>query len=41
MPKKLEKMIVGVDLGGSKINVILADSRGNILRQELKDTLAP
>lgn len=40
MPKKLEKMIVGVDLGGSKINAILADSCGNILRQELKDTLA-
>jgi len=40
MPKKLEKMIVGVDLGGSKINAILADSRGNILRQGLKDTLA-
>ena len=40
MPKKLEKLIVGADLGGSKINAILADSRGNILRQELKDTLA-
>jgi glucokinase len=40
MPEKLEKMIVGVDLGGSKINAILADSRGNISRQVLKDTLA-
>lgn len=40
MPKKLEKMIVGVDLGGSKINAILADPSGNILRQGLKDTLA-
>jgi len=40
MPKKLEKMIVGVDLGGSKINAILADPSGNVLRQGLKDTLA-
>ena len=40
MSKKLEKMIVGVDLGGSKINAILADSRGNILKQGLQDTLA-
>jgi glucokinase len=40
MPKKLEKMIVGVDIGGSKINAILADPSGNILKQELKDTLA-
>jgi len=40
MPEKLEKMIVGVDLGGSKINSILSDSSGNISRQELKDTLA-
>jgi glucokinase len=40
MPEKLEKMIIGVDLGGSKINAILADCHGNILRQKLKDTLA-
>jgi len=40
MTEKLEKMIVGVDLGGSKINAILADSRGKITRQVLKDTLA-
>jgi glucokinase len=40
MPKKLEKMIVGVDLGGSKINAILSDARGNISKQVLKDTLA-
>jgi glucokinase len=40
MPEKIEKMIVGVDLGGSKINAILADSLGNISRQVLKDTVA-
>jgi glucokinase len=40
MPEKLEKMIVGVDLGGSKINAILSDARGNISKQVLKDTLA-
>ncbi len=40
MPEKLEKMIVGVDLGGSKINVILSDSSGNIETRDLKDTLA-
>lgn len=40
MTEKIEKMIVGVDLGGSKINAILADSRGKITRQVLKDTLA-
>jgi len=40
MPEKLEKMIVGVDLGGSKINVILSDSSGNIEARDLRDTLA-
>ena len=40
MSEKIDKMIVGVDLGGSKINAILADSLGNISRQVLKDTLA-
>jgi len=40
MPEKIEKMIVGVDLGGSKINAILTDFLGNISRQVLKDTLA-
>lgn len=40
MSENLEKMIVGVDLGGSKINAILADARGNISRQVLKDTQA-
>ena len=33
-------MIVGVDLGGSKINVILSDSSGNIKQRDLRDTLA-
>ena len=37
MPKQ---MIVGVDLGGSKINVILSDSSGNIKERDLRDTLA-
>jgi len=36
-----EKMIVGVDLGGSKIKVILSDSGGNIVKGDLRDTLAP
>jgi glucokinase len=40
MSENLEKMIVGVDLGGSKINAILTDARGNISRQVLKDTVA-
>ncbi len=35
-----EQMIVGVDLGGSKINVILADFSGNIEKRELRDTCA-
>lgn len=33
-----EEMIVGVDLGGSKINVILADPRGDIKAQDTTDT---
>jgi len=40
MPEKLEKMIVGVDLGGSKINSILSDSSGNIKKQDLRDSRA-
>ena len=40
MTKKLEKMIVGVDLGGSKINAILSDSSGNIEARDLRDTLS-
>ncbi|MBE0415102.1 MAG: ROK family protein [Dehalococcoidia bacterium] len=36
----IKQMIVGVDLGGSKINVILADSRGNIEGRDWRDTLA-
>lgn len=40
MPEKLEKMIVGVDLGGSKINAILSDSSGNIEARDLRDTLS-
>lgn len=35
-----EQMIVGVDLGGSKINVILSGSGGNIAARHLTDTLA-
>jgi len=33
-------MIVGVDLGGSKINTILADPRGDIKARDLRDTCA-
>jgi len=35
-----EQMIVGVDLGGSKINTILADPRGDIKARDLRDTCA-
>ncbi len=35
-----EKMIIGIDLGGTKINTILADRRGNIMARDLRDTLA-
>ena len=35
-----KEMIIGVDLGGSKINTLLADSRGNIKQRDLRDTLA-
>jgi glucokinase len=35
-----EKMIVGVDLGGTKIDAVLCDSCGNIKKRELKETRA-
>jgi glucokinase len=35
-----EKMIVGVDLGGTKIDAVLADDCGNIKKRELKETRA-
>jgi len=35
-----EKMIVGVDLGGTKIDAVLADDCGNIRKRELKETRA-
>lgn len=34
------ELIVGVDVGGSKINSILADSQGNIKARDLRDTRA-
>jgi glucokinase len=36
----LGELIVGVDVGGSKINSILADSKGNIKARDLRDTRA-
>jgi glucokinase len=35
-----KRLIIGVDVGGSKINALLADADGNIEAQSLKDTLA-
>ena len=35
-----EKMLVGVDLGGTKIDAILSDSCGNIKKREFKETRA-
>jgi glucokinase len=35
-----EKLIVGVDLGGTKIEAVLSDSCGNIRKRELKETRA-
>ena len=35
-----DKLTAGVDLGGSKINTVLADSDGNIRARDLRDTLA-
>jgi len=35
-----EKLIVGVDLGGTKIDAILSDDCGNIRKRELKETHA-
>ncbi|MDY6918212.1 MAG: ROK family protein [Chloroflexota bacterium] len=37
---KKKQMIVGVDLGGSKINAVLADAEGNIEARNLRETLA-
>jgi len=37
----LDKMVVGVDLGGSKIYSILSDSSGTITQRDLRDTQAP
>ena len=37
---RFNRLIVGVDLGGSKIRVILSDPRGNILALEHRDTRA-
>ena len=36
----LEKMIIGIDLGGTKINTVLADRSGNIKARDVRDTLA-
>lgn len=35
-----EKFIVGVDIGGTKIDAVLADDCGNIVKRELKETRA-
>jgi len=35
-----KQLIVGVDVGGSKINAVLADTNGNIEARSSKDTLA-
>lgn len=35
-----EKMFIGVDLGGTKINTVLADHRGKIKARDLRDALA-
>ena len=35
-----EKMLVGVDLGGTKIDAVLSDSCGNIKKREFKETRA-
>lgn len=35
-----EKLIVGVDIGGTKIDAVLADDCGNIRKRELKETRA-
>lgn len=37
---KKKQMIVGVDLGGSKISAVLADAEGNIEARNLRETLA-
>src|SRR4030042_856832 len=36
----LEKMIIGIDLGGTKINTVLADRSGSIKARDQRDTLA-
>ena len=35
-----DKLTAGVDLGGTKINTVLADSDGNVRSRDLRDTLA-
>jgi len=35
-----DKLIVGVDLGGTKIDAVLADDCGNIRKREFKETRA-
>ena len=35
-----EQLVVGVDLGGSKINTVLADAKGDIKARDLRNTLA-
>ena len=35
-----EKMLVGIDLGGTKIDAVLSDNCGNIKKRELKETRA-
>lgn len=37
---EIKQMIVGVDVGGSKINAVLADTNGNIEARSSADTLA-
>lgn len=36
----LERLIIGVDIGGTKLNSILADADGNIKARDLRDTRA-
>ncbi len=36
----LERLIIGVDIGGTKINSVLADAEGNIKARDLRETRA-
>ena len=38
--KKMSKLFIGVDLGGTKIYTALSDERGNILKEIIKPTEA-